>query len=118
MRELRDKTKLFGMKGEIEVDTLFDTGSPYGYVSKHIADKIGLLIFPEEHETTLPNKTVIKMKPALGVIEVKGCRKPVWTYVNENPLSELVLGILNMEAMGITIDTQKGYTVSCELPRT
>lgn len=79
MRELRDKIKIFGMQGDTEVNALFDTESPYGYVSKEIADKIGLLVFPEEHETTLPDKTVIKMKPALGIIEVKGCRKPVWT---------------------------------------
>ncbi len=117
MRELRDKVKIFGETGWKEVDALFDTGAPYGYVSKDIADEIGLLVAKEEHETTLPDGHKMKMHPALGVIEIKGCRKPMWTYVAKDGLSEMVLGMLQMEAMGIKIDAQKGYTVSCELPR-
>ena len=117
LKEIREKIKLFGLKGETEVKALFDTGSPYGYVAKEFADKVELLVFPEEHEVELPNKEKMKMKPALGIVEINGCRKPVWTYVNEKPLSDMVLGMLNLEALGIKIDTQKGFTISSELPR-
>jgi len=117
MRELRDEVLLFGEKGSKPVKALFDTGSPYGYVKRKIAEEIGMLISKEEDDVTLPDKRVIKMQPALAVVEIRGCRKPMWTYVTDDGLSDMVLGMVQMEGMGIKIDTQKGYTVSCELPR-
>lgn len=117
MRELRDKIKIFGEKGSKEVDALFDTGAPYGYVSRDIAEEIGLLIAKEEHEATLPDGHKMKMNPALGEVEIKGCKRPLMTYVAKGSVSEMVLGMLQMESMGIKIDAQNGYTVSCELPR-
>ena len=117
MRELKDKVKLIGQKGEMEVDALFDTGAVYGYVSKEIADKIGLVIYPEAQDIDLSDRRSVKMKPALGLVEIKGCRKTLYTFVNESPLSDMTLGMWQMEAMGIKIDAQRGYTVSCERPR-
>lgn len=117
MREIRDKVTIEGTKGKKEVQALFDTGSYYGYVSKNIADEIGLLVFDKPRDVSLPDKRKMEMKPAIGILEVKGCRMPILTLIAENGLSEMVLGMFHMEAMGIKIDSRKGYTVSCPVPR-
>lgn len=117
MRELRDEVLLIGPKGSKPVKALFDTGSTYGYVKRDIAEDLGMFISEEEDDVKLPNNQIIKMNPAMCEVEVKGCRKRLWTYVTNDGLSDMVLGMLQMEALGIKIDTQKGYTVSCEIPR-
>ena len=116
MREIFAKVKLVGLKNEIETDALLDTGSTFGHVSKEFAEKAGFSIFDREVDITLADKSIAKMKLAIGIIEVNGCASPLATCIAEKYSYPIVIGTVQMEAMGIKIDPQRGYTISCKPP--
>lgn len=103
---------------KIEVEALLDTGSSIGTISRELAEKAGLPIFEEQElDVELSDKRSVKRKPAVAMIEIDGCRSFIPISVAEKPLYPLTIGMFQMEMMGVKIDAQKGYTVTCKPPR-
>lgn len=112
MKEIKAKVKIQG-KNIIETEAILDTGSTIGIISRELAEKAGIFIWEEKTwQTRTTDKRKIKIKPAVAIAEIDGCKTPILIGVAEKTLQPLILGMVEMEMMGIKIDTQKGYTVT------
>jgi len=119
MGEIRDKVTI-SYKDSVETEALFDSGASLSIVDEDVAKKAGMVIGDIAQESILVDGSRVRYKLALGMIEVKGCKSPLYAgvLVGAKPIVSCLIGNTQMELMGITLNPEKkSYTVKCRLPR-
>ena len=119
MGEIRGSVILEGgLKRKRIKNVLFDSGSTLGHLDESIAKELGFFISPIEYDMDIADGTTTKINPALGFMSVNGCRRPVVIGVSKKGASPVIVGLSQMQLMGIKLDPEKEtYTVRCPVPK-
>ena len=116
--QIKDKVRISNGKGAVENEALFDTGATHCILDRDIAEKANITISTRPTLITLPDGRKINAYPAMGDIEIAGCKQPLYALVPDTkPFYPITIGILQMEAMGVELNPKNGsYTVKCRSP--
>lgn len=119
MGEIRDIVTIF-YEGSVSTEAMFDSGASLSIVDEEVAKKAGMVIGDIAQESVLADGSKVEYRLALGMIEVRGCKSPLYAgvLVGAKPIVPCLIGNTQMELMGITLDPEKKtYDVKCRLPR-
>ncbi len=97
-----------GSAGAKKVRLFVDTGSTFTLLSGVLAEELGVMQLPGQRQTIELADGSLKQYPvAIGNIEVMG-RKSVGERFLIADVSEPVLGVLTLEALGLAVDPLTG----------
>lgn len=90
---------------EIEEEALVDTGSTYTVVPRRICEKLGLKVVGVKDVETAKGKA--RLDESFAVMEIEGKRGLTPVLISED-LKDLLVGVLTLEALGLTVDPTTG----------
>ena len=116
MGRVKGNIEILGLKKTIRTEAIFDTGSAYTILSRDLFKQLELPFFEgKTFDVELADKRPMKLQAALAYMRLDGCEKPVAVGIMDDPAYPLIVGFLQMEAMGVKIDpTTKSFTYECK----
>lgn len=90
---------------EVEEEALVDTGATYTVVPWRIYEKLSLRLVGEKEVETA--KGPIRLDESFAVVEVERKRGLTPLLVSKD-LEDLLIGVLTLEALGLTVDPTTG----------
>ncbi len=91
-----------------EYDAIIDTGyNDFVLVSKKVAEELGLKPFKEKERTTIDNRK-IKVKVAIGELEIDGEKGEVFIEIIDEMPTDVIVGVLALEQLGFYVDPKDG----------
>ena len=110
MGEIREKTKLCGVKKCIEVNALIDTGSNKVSIDPKLAEEIGVIKTGHKKHVTFPPGEVVE-EVEIKSIKICGCKrvKPrlfIHPKLKESYGTDLTIGYNLMQDIGLKIDME------------
>jgi clan AA aspartic protease len=91
---------------EEELTMLVDTGATYSLISPELADRLGVVRFPERVQVTLANGHQIEAE--VGLVMVRIGDRSAATPAIISPCDEPLLGVEALEALGLAVDPARG----------
>jgi len=90
---------------EIEEEALVDTGATYTVIPWKTYEKLNLKVVGEKDVETA--KGLTRMDESFAVVQIEGKRGLTPLLVSKD-LKDLLIGVLTLEALGLTVDPTTG----------
>jgi aspartyl protease family protein len=90
---------------EVEEEALVDTGATYTVVPQRIYEKLGLKVVGAKDVETA--RGMARLDESFAVMEVEG-KRGLTPLLISHDLKDLLVGVLTLEALGLTVDPTTG----------
>ena len=91
-----------------EYEAIIDTGyNGFVLVTEEVARELGLKPFRERERITVDNRK-IKVKIAVGELEIDDVKGDVFIEIIENMPTKVIVGVLALEQLGFYVDPKDG----------
>jgi len=102
------KVKLFGDKGERELNALFDSGSNKTTIKESIAKEISTIIeLPPVEIQEATKTTKKKTKNTVMLLQMNGCNIPIRVLVMKDLTEDFLIGTETMQNWKIKLNFEK-----------
>ncbi len=92
-------------KGE-EMKMLADTGATYTTIPKEMAERVGILIYPEKVKVKVADKREVEAEIGITMVRVNDRRVPIKVVVMD--CEEPLLGAEALESLGFKVNPETG----------
>lgn len=99
------KASITGLKASEKVEVLVDTGATHSMLPANLAKRIEVVETPLREEVKLADGSLKQLPVGLCYLEVAGRRVVSKILIGSD---EPIMGVLDMEAMGIRVDPVTG----------
>jgi len=89
----------------IETKALVDTGATFTVIPRHIYEELGLRTVGKRRVKTASG--YVDMDESFALVEV-GNKRGVSPVLVSNELNEVLIGVITLEALGLTVDPTTG----------
>jgi clan AA aspartic protease len=97
---------------EIEIKALVDTGTTFTVIPRHIYEELGLRTVGKRRVKTASG--YVDMDESFALVEV-GNKRGVSPVLVSNELNEVLIGVITLEALGLTVDPTTGELRETEI---
>ncbi len=97
---------------EIETKALVDTGTTFTVIPRHIYEELGLRTVGKRRVKTASG--YVDMDESFALVEV-GNRRGVSPVLVSSGLNEVLIGVITLEALGLTVDPTTGGLKETEI---